>query len=77
MPFNVPWHWAAPEVPAVVDCDMQQSAVCESLNVWPSVLMYDVMDDAATVVGTWYWCDDVWIGFRRSGQLGTVTDWLA
>ena len=79
VPFNAPWHWAAPEVPegTLADIDMQQSAVCQSLNVWPSVPMYVVMDGVARVVGTWYWCYDVWIGFNRSGQLGTVTDWLA
>ena len=79
VPWHAPWHGAVPDAPdrTVADIDMQQSAVCQPLNVWPSVPMHDVRDGVATVVGTWYWCYGVWLGFHRRGQLGTVTDWLA
>ena len=64
VPWHIPWHW------------LHQSAVCEQMNVWPSMPMYVVSYGVATVVGTWYWCDGVWIGFKHDGEL-LATDWLA
>ena len=64
VPWHMPWHW------------LHQSAVCEQMNVWPSMPMYIVRNDVTTAVGTWYWCDGVWIGFKLNGEL-LATDWLA
>ena len=52
-PWQVPLH-----------C-LHQSAVCHQMNVWPSVPMYVVGNGVAMTVGTWYWCDGVWIGFKH------------
>ena len=56
---------------------MYQSAVCEDMNVWPCMPMFNIHNGVATLVGTWYWCDDVWIGYHRRGPLGEPTEWLA
>ena len=56
---------------------MYQSAVCAELNVWPSMPMHVQRNNQLVAVGTWYWCDDVWIGYHGRGQLGLPTDWLA
>ena len=64
VPWHIPWH-----------C-LHQSAVCGQMNVWPSMPMYVVSYGVTKVVGTWYWCDGVWIGFKPDGEL-FATDWLA
>ena len=63
VPWHMPWHW------------LHQSAVCEQMNVWPSMPMYIVSDGVTKAIGTWNWCDGVWIGFELNGEL-LATDWL-
>ena len=63
---------------AVDGITMYQSAVCADLNVWPCAPMYAYCNYRQfAVVGTWYWCDDVWIGYHRRGPVGVPTHWLA
>ena len=57
---------------------MYQSAVCAELNVWPSMPMHAQRhNQELVVVGTWYWCDGVWIGYYQRGPGEGPTDWLA
>ena len=63
---------------AAVGIAMCQSAVCADLNVWPSMPMYAHCHNQEIVcVGTWYWCDDVWVGYYQRGPGEEPTDWLA
>ena len=63
---------------AVDGITMYQSAVCAELNVWPCMPMCAQRhNQELVVVGTWYWCDGVWIGYYQRGPGEEPTDWLA
>ena len=67
------WHLAAPDATMAYNT-LQQSAVCHDLNVWPSMPMFVIKGGVAKTVGTWYWCDGVWIGHAWTAR---ATEWLA